>query len=376
MRSGRPTTAFVAVGLLVLASCSGGDDGDDAVQALPTTPSTLAVVPTTTPPTTTTVPSFRDEDCVARVASGDSFIAITQRLGTVTIDELLAENRIRDDHILHPGDELDVCPDNGVDDVIGGIREQTATADEVRRQQLRLNELLAPYSIESLAVDGDSGPLTRQALCIARMGLGLRVTTSHMEPGSDEEEILFERDEFEIPTGAVTDAEKWALIDETCQVMFIGEGSVRIVDIFPVSTGEYGHETRNTSKVRAFRYDPAADNGGWHDSASYPVEVDNPLNGNMYKPLYFNDEGQAIHGAEYIPPFPRSKGCARTFPGHQDLIIEWLGIEERTEATWRAQDIGLTITVQGEFRDLGLTPLPEIETEDDEESGEGETADG
>ena len=43
-----------------------------------------------------------------------------------------------------------------------------------------------------------------------------------------------------------------------------------------------------------FRYDPATDNGGWHDSASYPVEVDNPLNGNMYKPLYFNDDGQAI----------------------------------------------------------------------------------
>ena len=375
MRSGRPSSAIVAVGLLVLAGCSGGDGGDDAVQALPTTPPTVAPAVTTVPPTTTTtVPAFRDEACVERVAAGDSFIAITQRLGSVTIDDLLAENRIRADHVLHPGDELDVCPDNGVDDVIGGLREQSATLDEVRRQQLRLNELLTPYSIDSLAVDGDSGPLTRQALCVARMGLGLRVSTSHMEPGSDEEEILFAESEFEIPAGAATDAEKWALIDETCQVMFIGEGSAGIVDIFPVSTGEYGHETRNTSKVRAFRYDPAADNGGWHDSASYPVEVDNPLNGNMYKPLYFNDEGQAIHGAEYIPPFPRSKGCARTFPGHQDLIIEWLGIEERTEATWRAQDIGLTITVQGEFRDLSLTPLPELRTEDEED--EGESADG
>ena len=365
MRSGSTVGAVAACGMLVLSSCSGGDDTADAAPAAAVVAPTTVAVATTTPPTTTTVPSFRDDGCVVRVEPGDSFIALTQRVGDVTIEEILAENRIRADHVLHPGDELDVCEGNGIDDVAGNVREQTATPDQVRAQQLRLNELLAPYAIEGLAVDGDSGPLTRQALCIARMGLGLRVTTGHMEPGSDEEAVLFAESEFSIPVGAPTDAERWALIDETCQVMFTGEGSTRIVDIFPVSTGEYGHETINTSKVRAFRYDPAADNGGWHDSASYPVEVDNPLNGNMYKPLYFNDEGQAIHGAEFIPPFPRSKGCARTFPGHQDLIIEWLGIEERTEATWRAQDIGLTIAVQGEFRDLGLNPLPELQTDDD-----------
>ena len=365
---------LAAVGLLVLSACSGGDDTAEAVEALPTVPVTTVVATSTT--TTTTVPSYRDEDCVLRVATGDSFIAITQRVDDLTIDGLLAENRLRSDSILHPGDELDVCVDNGVDDISGSSRTKPAEA-AVRRQQMRLNELLAPYAIEGLLVDGDSGPLTRQALCIARMGLGLRVSTGHMEPGSDEEDVLFAESEFSIPEGAVTSAEKWALIDETCQVMFIGEGSVGIVDIFPVSTGEVGHETINTSKVRAFRFDPAVDNGGWHDSASYPVEVDNPLNGNMYKPLYFNDEGQAIHGAEYIPPFPRSKGCARTFPQHQDRIIEWLGIDEITEATWRAQDIGLTITVQGEFRDLDLTPLPELQPEDtDGDDSDTETADG
>jgi hypothetical protein len=122
------------------------------------------------------------------------------------------------------------------------------------------------------------------------------------------------------------------------------------VDVFPTSTGSEGHETFNV-RARAFRFDPALDNEGWHDSSSFPVTVDNPLNGNMYKPIYFND-GQAIHGAEFIPPYPRSKGCARTFPKHQDMIIEWLGLQTMTEATWKAQDIGVTVLVRGRYVDL------------------------
>jgi hypothetical protein len=81
------------------------------------------------------------------------------------------------------------------------------------------------------------------------------------------------------------------------------------------------------------------------------VAIDNPLNGNMYKPIYFNG-GQAIHGANYVPPTPRSKGCARTFPLHQDELIRWLGIDGLTEATWNSSAIGVTVTVQGAFRSI------------------------
>jgi hypothetical protein len=101
--------------------------------------------------------------------------------------------------------------------------------------------------------------------------------------------------------------------------------------------------------AEAFRYDPAVDNGGWHDSANFPVEVDDPLNGNMYRPLYFN-RGQAIHGANYVPPEPRSKGCARLLPWHQDRLLGWLGLDDLTEATWNPSAIGVIVTAQGDYR--------------------------
>ena len=70
--------------------------------------------------------------------------------------------------------------------------------------------------------------------------------------------------------------------------------------------------------------------------------------GNMYKPLYF-DGGQAIHGANNVPTSPQSKGCARVRPGHQDQIVNWLGLSDVTRELWDPGDIGLRVTVQGEY---------------------------
>ena len=80
----------------------------------------------------------------------------------------------------------------------------------------------------------------------------------------------------------------------------------------------------------------------------YPVGVDNPLNGNLYKPLYF-DLGQAIHGATSVPPAPASKGCARLSVANQETLLEWLGLLDATEETWRKSEINLTVNVQGDF---------------------------
>ena len=138
------------------------------------------------------------------------------------------------------------------------------------------------------------------------------------------------------------------MIDQTCQMMFVGEGSSRLVFVFPTSTGESGHETRNQNGSGVFRYDPARENGGWHNSTAYPVEADNPLNGNMYKPLYF-DDGQAIHGAGYVPTSPQSKGCARLRVEHQDALIGWLGLRDAAGPLWDGGQIGLTVSVQGRY---------------------------
>ena len=98
----------------------------------------------------------------------------------------------------------------------------------------------------------------------------------------------------------------------------------------------------------AFRYNSASGNGGWHNSTTYPAAVDNPLNGNMYKPLYF-DRGQAIHGANNVPRSPASHGCLRLRVWHMDALVDWLGLGEVRGATGDSGRINLTVNVQGRY---------------------------
>ena len=165
-----------------------------------------------------------------------------------------------------------------------------------------------------------------------------------MEPGSVEEQLLLDSTTLPIPPNIATDG-RWIFIDLTCQVMLTGEGFDRLVHVFPTSTGEAGYETRLQERTRAFRFNPALNNGGWHESSIYPVADDNPLNGNMYKPLYF-DRGQAIHGANNVPTSPQSKGCARLRPSHQDALVGWLGLDGPTSSRDR---INATVTVRGAY---------------------------
>jgi hypothetical protein len=348
MRCGHAThlrRVRLAVCLVVVASsataCRSGGDGIASADAAAAT--TTLIAPTTVAPTTT----IPEPICVVAAQIGDSLTAIAERNG-LTLEQLEEENLLDRGDVFLPGQEFDVCIDDVVDPADPTLVEPPAAA--VMAQQRELNELFANTSMLPLGIDGDSGNLTRQMICAARMALGLPVHGRHLVPGSEEEATIFAATAIGIPEGAPTDTDKWLLVDQTCQVIFTGEGNDRVVDVYPTSTGSEGHETFNV-RARAFRFDPALENEGWHDSASFPVEIDNPLSGNMYKPIYFN-EGQAIHGAEFIPPYPRSKGCARTFPKHQDAIIEWLGMQDMTEATWKAQDIELTVMVRGRYVEL------------------------
>lgn len=355
----RSAAWILAPVLFVCASCSASDaDGSLAEPAATTVAAAITSSPTSSTPTLPTTstseaataePDGSGNPCVVTVLVGDFLARIAGRIDDASIEGIVAENHLVDGHVLHPGDVLDVCIDNDVDDITGASLV-AADAAVVRRQQTKLNELFAPYRFVDLVIDGDSGPLTRQLLCAARLGLGLPATGAHMADGSAEEETLFAANSLSLPDGVATSAEKWILIDKTCQVMFTGEGD-QLVNIYPTSTGESGHATTNVNSVKAFRFNPALETEGWHDSTSFPVAADNPLNGNMYKPIYFND-GEAIHGAGYVPPTPRSKGCARTFPLHQDELISWLGLADVTEAIWQTATIGLRVTVQGEYQDI------------------------
>ena len=333
---------------------AGAPDTTEAPTPSTSTTSTTSTT-TVTSTTTSTVPPIDafDPTCVVEVAAGESLGLIADRYDDETINAatVAAENSI-DADLLSPGQLLDICVDNGLDDITGSERQRNPvivaeeTAAAVRAQQTKLNELFAGYGIRELLVDGISGPVTRQRLCAARLGLGLEVTLTDMEPGSDEEAALFAAESIAAPFTTALNSDRWILIDRTCQIMFVGEGPTQLNFVFPTSTGSEGHETRDQDRSAVYRYDPALHNDGWHNSTTFPVAVDNPLNGNMYRPLYF-DGGQAIHGANNVPTTPQSKGCARLRPGDQDALVNWLGL---ADANGPRGSVGVTVNVQGEYQ--------------------------
>ena len=343
-------------------STSVGDDttttaaGDATTTTLDpaATPTSQPVDPETSPTSIVPTPGVYDGACVVEVAAGESLSLIADRYDdeTVTVPALRLENGIAGDQI-DPGDLLDICVGNSIDDVTGEQRTeadstQLATIAAVEQQQNRLNELFLGLGTPPLLVDGISGPVTRQRLCAARLALGLPVNTLDMVAGSEEEQILLAAPTLPVPFTSVIQDQRWILIDRTCQVMFVGEGPSKLTFMFPTSTGSEGFETRDQDRSRVFRYNPALDNGGWHNSTSYPVADDNPLNGNMYKPLYF-DRGQAIHGANNVPTTPQSKGCARLRVEHQEMLIAWLGIGDIARETQDTNRLNLRVNVQGIF---------------------------
>jgi len=323
------------------------------IPAATSPPTTTTTSTTTTTTTTTTEPPLdvHDPACVVRVRPGEGLGEIAERFDDdiLTVAAIQAENSL-DGEVLHPGQLLDVCVDNGLDDVTGEQRAEpnsAVVAANVERQQVKLNELFAGLGIRELLVDGVSGPVTRQRLCAFRLAFGLPVGRHDMERGSEEEQLLMEAEALPIPFTSAILSERWILIDQTCQIMFVGEGTERLVFVFPTSTGVPEYRTRPQDRTPAYRYNPASHNDGWHNSLTFPAADDNPLNGNMYRPLYF-DRGQAIHGAMNVPTSPQSKGCARLRVEHQDMLIAWLGLGTDRPIEGRGR-IGVTVNVQGEY---------------------------
>ena len=406
-RTRTPRAAWLVAGLVPLSACATFEDTvDDAlgavepprvVAAVPSDPAnttipvvtlppeppatsppstvpiapTAAPAPTTTSPTTSTTTStttrtdpavaMPDEpgtspvvnvDCTVTVQPGETVRSIADRYGDETIDlvSIVIENALASTDV-EPGTVLDICPGNGLDDVTGSERllPDAVVQTGVEAQQEHLNTLFAGLGIEPLLVDGISGPVTRQRLCAARLALGLPTSTADMLPGSEEEAILLGTVTLAVPYTSAILSDRWILIDRTCQIMFVGRGTETIDFVFATSTGKAGFETRTQDRTTAFRYNPVLHNSGWHNSSLYPVAADNPLNGNMYKPIYF-DGGQAIHGANNVPRSPASAGCARLRVGDQDALVAWLGLADIDGPTNDPARIAVTVNVQGAWR--------------------------
>ena len=313
---------------------------------------------TTTTTTTTTAPlpplDVYDVACALQVYPGETLEDIAELIDDDTVDPetIMAENGMESPE-LEAGQLLDVCVDNGLNDIDGTTRTErnaVVAEREVMTQQEKLNELFEGYGIRELLVDGISGPVTRQRLCAFRLSAGLPVSTDDMVAGSDEEAMLMAAETLGIPFTSAILAERWVLIDQTCQIMFVGVGTERLQFVFPTSTGLAEFPTRPQTRSRVFKYDPALANGGWHDSFDFPAAEDNPLNGNMYKPLYF-DGGQAIHGANNVPRSPASHGCARLRLEDMDALVNWLGLADAGGVTYKKDQINLTVNVQGRYVD-------------------------
>lgn len=328
--------------------------GSTALAAPPTepAPSPAPPAPATEPPPTPFVhpQDVFDPNCVIEVQAGDSLSIIAEAMPdtAVTYFDLAEENGITDPDAINAGSYLDICVGNDIDDIDGGERAAGETVEivdeQVAAQQRRLNELFAGLGIDELLVDGISGRITQRSLCAFRSAFGLPINRADMVPGSAEEQLLMSVTALPLQPGA---PDRWVLVDKTCQVMFAGEGE-RIVHLWAVSTGEKGYETRDQQGSRAFRFNPAVDNDGWHNSTTFPAAIDNPLNGNMYKPLYF-DGGQAIHGANNVPTSPASKGCVRLHIGDQDRLLNWLGLGATSSVVWERSRIGVVVTVIGAY---------------------------
>ena len=92
-------------------------------------------------------------------------------------------------------------------------------------------------------------------------------------------------------------ADRWVLIDETCQIMFVGEGTDRLVFVFPTSTGEPGHETRDQDLQPVRRFNPA-------------LIRQVPARATLYLPVYVAAFGENV--TFWHRPAPgSSSGCRR-----------------------------------------------------------------
>lgn len=283
----------------------------------------------------------QDQPCVHTLQPGETFSSVSNASPWIQFEQMVAENawQVPDPNNVAVGTPLDIC----AGDVPPYVPPYPNYAYGVAAQQQKVNELLAQFGFPALEVDGISGPLTEQGLCAAALVTGQYVLRDDIEPGSYEEHAMMAASEIYMPQvdyfrQEMVKSSRWILLNQTCQVAFVGEYD-QVRYIFPISTGSgvpdadgFPTETINGAGP-AERYNPASDNDGWHNSTDYPVGPDDARHGNMYKPIYFNG-GQALHGSDFVPPYPASKGCARIAPEHQNAIIDFLGFEGFTQPTW------------------------------------------
>ena len=297
-----------------------------------------------------------DQPCVVVVESGDSLSLIADSIPdpAATVAGIQAENGISNADVIEPGQRLDVCVGNGVDDVTGASTEaggRTQPTPAVSRRSNASSTSCSPgVGIAELAVDGDSGPLTRQQLCAFRLARNLPISPRRHGAGQRGGAAAHGDDDAADPAGG---GHRRGSLDPDRQDV---PGDVRRRAEHPhrVRVRHVDRRDRDTKPTTRSPCGRSATTrhsttGAGTTAATFPVAADNPLNGNMYRPLYFF-RGEAIHGANNVPPQPKSKGCARLRVENQDALIAWLGLGDASGPIWNRDRINLTVTVARRVR--------------------------
>ena len=186
-----------------------------------------------------------------------------------------------------------------------------AETDQLRRgdsgpQVRQAQERLAALGYWLGQVDGNYGPLTRQAVLALQGAAGL-----------DRDGVLGPRTRRALDAGtlpSVTTGSGHAVeIDRDAGLVVIADDG-RPTTVLHTSTGTFEHYVRDG---RRFLADTPA---GTFDVYRSVDDWDGGPLGDLYRPRYFQRDGIAVHGYPNVPAYPASHGCARVSMAAMDMI--------------------------------------------------------
>ncbi len=158
-------------------------------------------------------------------------------------------------------------------------------------------------------VNGEFGLLTQQALTAFQKVNGLHLSGVYGEEDRKVLESQPARPAARSTRGFIVEVDKPRQI-----VMLVRDGKVEW--IFNTSTGtelEYEYEGKT--------YLADTPDGTWKITRQVDGIRESYL-GRLYRPKYFHPDGIAIHGANFIPPYPDSHGCVRITDAAMDFLWE------------------------------------------------------
>ncbi|MGH8934650.1 MAG: cell wall-binding repeat-containing protein [Egibacteraceae bacterium] len=158
-------------------------------------------------------------------------------------------------------------------------------------------------------VNGEFGLLTQQALTAFQKVNGLHLSGVY---GVQDRKVLESKPGRPAPRstrGFIVEVDKPKQI-----VMLVRDGKVEwIINTSTGTNQEYEYEGKT--------YLADTPDGTWKITRQVDGIRETYL-GRLYRPKYFHPDGIAIHGANFIPPYPDSHGCVRVTDAAMDFLWE------------------------------------------------------